>query len=593
MTRPGAKSFSRIPPLCYTVPMPVHNADIAALFTEIADLQEILGENPFRIRAYRNAARVLADHGREIRELVAAGEDLTAIDGIGDDLAKKIRQIVETGTVDKVEELRKKLPPGITDLLRVQGLGPKRVKMLLDELQIANREQLAAACREGRVRGLKGFGEKLEAAMLQTLESQLAQGVRFRRATVQPSVESLLAHLRKVTGVLRAEVAGSYRRGRETVGDLDLLCCATPASPVMARFVAYDEVAKVLGQGETKSSVVLRSGLQVDLRVVPADSWGAALHYFTGSQAHNIALRRRAQDRGLKLNEYALSRDEVPVAGKTEESIFQTLELRFIPPELREDRGEVAAAEQGTLPRLIDVGDIRGDLHNHTVWSDGSLTIEELARAAKARGYEYIAVTDHSKRLTVANGLDEERLRRQIDEIDKVQGIVKGIRILKGSEVDILEDGSLDIDDATLALLDVVVVSVHHKFNLSLEKQTERVLRALDHPATTILAHPTGRLLPDRPPYEIDMAAVIARAKARGVAIELNANPYRLDLDDRQCRMAKEAGVLVSIDSDAHGPNDLENIRHGVVQARRGWLEAADVLNTRPLAALPLKSRKR
>lgn len=561
--------------------MPVLNNEIAAAFTEIADLMEIRGDNPFRIRAYRNASRIVGDLGKPLHEMVARGEDLTAIDGIGKDLAAKIETLTRGEPVATLEELRKALPAGITDLLRLPQLGPKRVKALLDELKIENRAQLEAACREGRVRAVKGLGEKLEQTLLEALKVQATQVSRFRRAAVVPYVEGLVAMLQKVTGVLRVEVAGSYRRGQETVGDVDILCCAAAASPVMARFTEHEDVRQVLAKGATKSSVVLRSGLQVDLRVVPKESWGAALHYFTGSKAHNIVMRKRAQDRGLKLNEYGLMRDEESVAGREEADIFKALDLPLIPPELREDRGEIAAAERNELPKLITIRDIRGDLHDHTQWSDGALTVEELARAAKARGLEYIAVTDHSKRLTVANGLNEERLLRQLDEIDKVQSVVKGIRILKGIEVDILEDGTLDLDDAVLRKLDVVVASVHHKFNLSLEQQTARVLKALEHPCVSILGHPTGRLLLDREPYAIDMERVIAQAKRCGVSVELNANPHRLDLDDRYCRMARDAGVLVSIDTDAHALTDLDQLCHGIAQARRAWLEPHNVLNTR------------
>lgn len=570
--------------------MPVHNADIENVFSEIADLQEILGENPFRIRAYRNAARIIGGHPQEIRELVEVGADLTQIEGIGDDLAKKIATIVNTGTVDTLERLRQQFPPGITDLLRVQGLGPKRLKQLLVELKIQNRAELKQACEDGRVAKIRGFGDKLVHSILESLNSQASMGQRFLRANVIPYVEDLVAYLQKVPGVHAAAVAGSYRRGRETVGDVDILCAAASSSPVMSRFLAYDDQKEVLASGDTKASVRLRSGLQVDLRVVPRESWGAALVYFTGSQAFNIALRKRAQDRGLKLNEYGLFKDgdasEIPVAGRTEDEIFQSLELPNIPPELREDRGEIAAALAGKLPKLVALRDIRGDLHGHTDWSDGELTVEGVARAAKARGYEYIAITDHSQRLSIAHGLDAERLRRQLDEIEKINHLVKGVRVLKGIEVDILEDGALDLPDSILSRLDLVIGSVHHKFNLPEDLQTARVMKAMDNPYLTIIAHPTGRLLPDRPPFAINIPQVIEHAKKRGVVLELNASPMRLDLDDKYCRMCKEAGVLISIDSDSHSPADYDNLKHGILQARRAWLEPHDVLNTRPLSEL-------
>ena len=564
--------------------MAASNERIAEVFAEIADLQEILGENPFRVRAYRNAARIVGDLGKELSEMVAAGADLTQIDGIGKDLAAKIATILSTGTVDTLEKLRSKLPAGIGDLLRIPNLGPKRVKALLDELKIGNREQLAVACREGRVRELKGFGEKTESALLLAVELLASEDKRYLRTSAATHVDALLERLRKVPGVTRAEVAGSFRRGRETVGDLDLLCAAEAAGPVMQEFLASDGVAETIAQGDTKSSVRLRNGIQVDLRVVPEASFGAALNYFTGSKAHNIVLRRRAQERGLKLNEYGLMEGETAVAGRTEEEIYKRLDLPWIPPELREDRGEVDAADRGRLPRLVELDDIRGDLHAHTTWTDGTQSIEELARTARERGYEYIAVTDHSKRLAMVHGLDEKRLLEQIEEIEKVR--VKGIRILKGIEVDILDDGALDLSDDVLQRLDLVVGSVHGKFNLTSDQQTERVLRAMDNRYFTIFAHPTGRLLLDRPGYAIDIPRVIRHAKQRGCFVELNANPYRLDLDDRHVRVAKEEGVLVSINTDAHSAKDFDNMRYGLTQARRGWLEARDVLNTRPLKEL-------
>jgi len=574
--------------------MPVHNADIAAIFAEIADLQEILGENPFRIRAYRNAARVISGLGHELREMIDAGTDLTEIDGIGADLAKKIQTIMVSGTVDTLEKLRGQLPPGITDLLRVQGLGPKRLKQLLSDLQIQNRAELERACIEQKVRMLRGFGEKVEAAILHSLQHQAVQDQRFLRANVMPCVECLVSGLREVPGVRDVAVAGSYRRGQETVGDIDILCSAASGSDVMSRLVASEDVKDIIAHGSTKSSVRLRSGLQVDVRVVPQESWGAALLYFTGSKAVNIVMRKRAQERSLKLNEYGLfnekaeepGSEDASLAGKTEDEIFKALELRGIPPELREDRGEIAAALEDKLPHLVVPSDIRGDLHGHSDWSDGELTIEEVARTAKDRGYEYIAITDHSKRLTVANGLTPERLVRQLEEVDRVNHLVRGIRLLKGLEADVLEDGTLDMPDEILARLDVVVASVHHKFNLPEDRQTARVMKAMDNPYVTIIAHPTGRLLPDRPPYAINIPKIIEHAAKRGVALELNASPMRLDLDDKYCRMCKEAGVLVSIDSDSHKAADYDNMRHGIMQARRAWLEATDVLNARRLPEL-------
>jgi DNA polymerase (family X) len=566
--------------------MPIHNADIAAVFDQIADLLEIKGENPFRIRAYRNAARTIGDLGQELRERCAQGADLTEIPGIGKDLAVKIQEIVSTGSCKALESLRGELPAGITDLLLLPGVGPKRVKTLYEKLQIESLDQLAEAAMAGRVRELPGFGEKTEQSILQSIQVRASQGKRFRRATVVPYVDSLLKNLAAVPGVRKVEAAGSYRRSRETVGDVDLLAIAAPESPIMDRFAGYDEVVKVLAKGETKSSVVLRSGLQADLRVVAAESYGSALIYFTGSKAHNIAMRRIAQGKKLKLNEYGVEMGEKRIAGRTEEEVYEALGMTWVPPELREDRGEIEASLKGKVPALVEAGDIRGDLHMHSTWSDGAETIVQMARAAKARGRDYVAITDHSKRLTVANGLDEKRLRKQWEEIDRIDAKAEGIAILKGIEVDILEDGSLDLPDSVLGELDIVVASVHSKFNLPRDRQTERVLRAMDRPFFSILAHPTGRLILSREPFEIDMERVIEHARQRGCFLELNAHPERLDLNDVHCQMAKSAGVLVSIDTDAHSSRDLDNLAHGVGQARRGWLGKTDVLNTRPLKEL-------
>lgn len=564
----------------------MNNPEISAAFDEIADLLEIKGENPFRIRAYRNAARVIGELGEELSAKVDKGEDLTQLAGIGKDLAAKIGQIVITGRIAYLEELRQELPAGLMEMLRLPGLGPKRVKILFNDLNLRDVEQLASAAKEGKIRELKGFGEKIEATILKAIENRQVEGRRFRRASVTAQAEDLLARLRAVPGVKQAELAGSYRRARETIGDLDILVEAASPDAAMDCFTSYAEVQQVLARGDTKSSILLRTGIQVDLRVVPAESFGAALQYFTGSKEHNIAVRKIAQASGLKVNEYGVMKGEESIAGRTEKDVYAALGLRWISPELRENRGEVERAAAGDLPRLIEVADIRGDLHNHSTWSDGVHTIAEMAAAAQERGYEYLAMCDHSKRLTVANGLDEKRLAQQVEEIDRLNETFKSFRLLKGSEVDILEDGSLDLSDEILARLDLVVVSVHSKFNLPREQQTERVLRALDHPCVSILAHPTGRLILERAPYEIDIPRVIEHARQRGCFLELNANPMRLDLNDIYCQMAKQAGVLISVDVDGHRAQHLGNITYGIGQARRGWLEKKDVLNTRPLNEL-------
>lgn len=571
------------------------NREMAEQFEALADLLEIKGENPFKIRAYRNAARMLADHAVEMSVEVAAGRDLTDIPGIGKELAAKIATMVQEGRLPALEKVRAEFPPTLPDLLKIPGLGPKRVRHLLDELQVASLDDLAAAARAGKIRDLPGFGPKLEAALLEAVTKRMDTTVRHLRATTVPVVERITALLKAQPGVSQVAAAGSYRRGRDTVGDLDFLAVADDPAAVMAVFTGQPDVERVLARGETKGSVLFKGGLQADLRLVEAGSFGAALQYFTGSQAHNIATRRRAQTMGLKQNEYGIFRGEESVAGATEEEVYRVLGLPWIPPELREDAGEIEAAEQGTLPYLVEEKDLRGDLHNHTTWSDGVLSVEEVARHAASLGWDYIAITDHSKRLTVANGLDEERLEKQLEEIDRVNALGLGIAVLKGSEVDILEDGSLDLPASILKQLDVVIVSVHSRFKLSREQQTNRILNALEHPYVTFLAHPTGRLLLERDPYEVDLDKVLDHIRQRGCFVELNAHPLRLDLNEGYCRKAKERGIPVVINNDAHSLPDFRHHAHGILQARRGWLEKKDVLNTLGRDALlkMLRSTKR
>jgi DNA polymerase (family 10) len=566
--------------------MPIHNADIASLFDEVANLLEIQGANPFRIRAYRNAARTLAELGWDIRGRLLAGEPLPKLPGIGDDLTAKIHEIVTTGHLNLLDRLHREFPPAVTELLKIPGLGPKRVKTLYHDLDVQTVEQLYRAARDGRIHALPGFGEKTELNILQSVEAHASQPHRFKLAVAAQYAESLAEWLRQIDGVDKVVIAGSYRRMRDTVGDIDILVTARTGSQVMTKFQNYEEVVEVLSAGSTRASVVLRSGLQVDLRVVATESFGSALHYFTGSKAHNIAIRRLAQERGLKINEYGVYRDGARIAGKDEASVFAAVDLPYIPPELRENRGEIEAARTGRLPRLIELVDLRGDLHCHTKATDGHNTLKEMALAARGRGLEYLAITEHSRHLTVAHGLDPLRLAAQIDEIDALNAELSGIMLLKGIEVDILEDGSLDLPDSILGRLDVVIGAVHSQFHLSRTKQTERIIRAMDHPYFTILAHPTGRLIEEREPYDVDMARVIRAARQRGCYLEINAHPARLDLLDTYCQMAKAEGVKLSINSDAHSTLDFDNLRFGVGQARRGWLEKDDVLNTRSLAQL-------
>jgi DNA polymerase (family 10) len=566
--------------------MPSHNADIAAVFEEIANLLEIEGANPFRIRAYRNAAQAINALSTEAYVLLEKKEDLTELPGIGRDLASKIEEIVVTGHCTLLDRLHTELPPAVTELLKVPGLGPKRVRHLYHDLDVQTVEQLYGAARDGRIRALPGFGEKTELNILQAVEAHADQKGRFKLAVAAQYAEPLRAFLAGVPGVKETTVAGSYRRMRETVGDLDIVVTAAPGSAVMEHFTGYEEVAEILAAGGTRASVVLKCGLQVDLRVVADESYGAALHYFTGSKAHNIAVRYIAQKKGLKINEYGVFRGKNRIAGETEESVYRAVGLSFIPPELRENRGEIDVARARKLPRLVELPDLRGDLHVHTKATDGHNTLREMALAGKSHGLEYIAVTDHSRELRVAQGLDPLRLKRQCDEIDALNEELEGITLLKGIEVDILEDGTLDLPNHVLAQLDLVVGAVHSKFELPRARQTERILRAMEHPHFTILAHPSGRLIPQRPPYDVDMPRIIREAGRRGCFLELNAQAERLDLLDIYCQMAKEEGVLVSVNSDAHSTFDFANLRFGIGQARRGWLEKQNVLNTRPLEEL-------
>ncbi|MHB1121872.1 MAG: DNA polymerase/3'-5' exonuclease PolX [Ramlibacter sp.] len=566
--------------------MTVVNADVAAVFSRIADLLEVQGANPFRIRAYRNAARNVGELGRSVAAMVEAGEDLDQLPGIGPDLAGKIGEIVATGTCEQLERLRQELPPAITELLAIPRLGPKRVRTLHQELGVKTIAELLRCARGGRIRAVPGFGPTMERLILEAASARLAQERRLKLPVAAQIAEGLLGELRAVPGVRQAVAAGSLRRMRDTVGDLDLLVTTERGSPVMQRFAEGPRVERVLSRGTTRATVVLRNGVQVDLRAVQPASFGSAWLYFTGSKAHNIALRRLAQEAGLKLNEYGLFRDHERIAGDSELSVYRALGLPFIEPELREDRGEIEVARARLLPRLVRLADLRGDLHSHTSDSDGRDSVEAMAQAALARGWSYLAITDHSQRLAVAGGLDAGRLARQIDRIDALNARLQGIVLLKGAEVDILEDGSLDLPDAILGRLDLVIGAIHHRFDLPRERQTARLLRAMEHPYFTILAHPTGRLIDQRGPCDIDLPRVIRAARERGCYLECNAQPERLDLTDLACRIARDEGVLVSIASDAHGVLEFGHLEHGVATARRGWLRAADVLNTRSLDEL-------
>jgi DNA polymerase (family 10) len=557
------------------------NAAIARILREVADLLEIKGDNPFKIRAYRNGADITANHPHELSALDDVG--LREIPGIGKDLAARIREIATTGDTDFHRELIAAFPPTILDLLSLQGMGPKTVAMLYRELSVRNLEELEAAAADGRIRALKGMGAKKEALIVKALDERKRFAGRHLLRDAEETAATLVAYLLERAPGAAIEPVGSLRRGCETCGDLDLLASGAPAS-VMDDFVEYVPVERVLGHGDTKSSVLLAGGFQADLRLVSADSRGAAMQYFTGSKAHNIALRDRAIGMGLKLNEYGLFRlaDDTRLAGEREEDIYAALGLDWVPPELREMHGEIDAADAHALPRLLTHADLRGDLHMHTTETDGKDDIRTMAAAAREAGLEYIAITDHSQSLAMANGLDE---RRAIDHAERIRAVDAegvGVRLLAGIECDILADGSLDLADDCLAALDIVVASVHSAFNQERQQMTDRVLRALTNPHVDILGHATGRMLLKRPPYPLDVEAVIDAAARHGAAIEINSQPYRLDLNDMHAKLARDRGVRLVISSDAHSRRALAVTRWGAIVARRAWLEPVHVLNTRP-----------
>ncbi len=567
--------------------MPIHNSEIANIFNEVAKFLEIEGANPFRVRAYRSAARTISSLSDSAADRIAQGLDLTEIPGIGRDLADKIATIVETGSLPLLKELESRLPSGLKDIIRLSGIGPKKTAALYKELGIKNLEDLKKAAESGRIRELRHFGAKIEANILEEVSRGKKDGEgRILLIEAEEYAEPLCRHLQKSKGVKQVVLAGSYRRRQETVGDLDILVTCQKGSSVMNDFTGYDDVRKVVSQGKTRSTVILRSGLQVDLRVVSEVSYGAALHYFTGSKPHNIAIRKIGVNKGYKINEYGVFKKDKRIAGRTEEEVYEIVGLPYIEPELREDRGEIKEAQQGKLPKLIRIEDLRGDLHTHTNETDGRDTLEEMAQAAQERGYSYLAVTDHSKQVTVAKGLDEDRLLKQVDAVDGLNDSLKGLTLLKGIEVDILKDGSLDLPDRVLERLDIRVCSVHSHFNLTAKEQTERILRAMDNPLFNVLGHPSGRLIQTRNAYDLDMERIMEGAKERGCFLELNSQPERMDLRDVHLKRAREIGVLISISTDAHWSKNLGWIRFGVNQARRGWLSSADVINTRSLPEL-------
>jgi DNA polymerase (family 10) len=564
---------------------PVENIDIARVFLEVADLLEMQEANPFRVRAYRAAARTMETLPVSAASLAASGK-LEELPGIGADLAGKIRTILETGTLPLVAELASKIPESVVELMKVPGLGPKRARQIYETLGVTSLQELDAAARAGRLRQLKGVKASLEERILKGIADLQKTAGRWRLAEADALVQPLLKFVRTAPSLTRLELAGSYRRRRETVGDIDLLAVASRPATVAKRFADYPGISQVQALGPTRCSARLRSGLQVDLRIVPRACFGAALHYFTGSKAHNIAIRTLGVKRGLKISEYGVFRGRRRIGGREEREVFAAVGLPWIPPELREARGEIEAAGEGRLPALVELEDIRGDLQVHTTYTDGKSAPDEMIAACRALHYEYVAITDHTKAVRVAGGLSRRDFLRQFREIERLQRRFDDITILKGAEVDILEDGTLDLDERTLSELDLVVVAVHSQFNLSKSAMTRRIVRALRHRRVQLLVHPTGRIIGKREPYQLDLAQVIKAAADHGVWLEINAQPDRLDLADAQIRLAHEAGVHLVIDTDAHRTDELAFMRHGVDQARRGWCQAKNIVNTRTLTAL-------
>ncbi len=566
----------------------MENRDIAAVFEQIASLMKILQDDPkwtFKAAAYERAARSLESFPERAADLARDPErKLTAIPGVGADLASKIKELAETGKCEYHQEQLNKVPPTLLDMLQLQGVGPQKVRLFYKQMGIKSVAELQAAAQAEKLRGLPGMSKKSEENILKAVDTFERAVGRFLLAQADRTAEVLTAFLKELKEVDTVTPAGSLRRGKETVGDLDLLVIGKSHARIAEHFTSFPEITEVLAKGEDKVSVRLKSGLQVDVRLLEPESYGAALQYFTGSKEHNVLLRDRAKRRGLRLNEYGLFKGEGKrrIAGRTEEEVYKKLGLPWIPPELRECQGEIEAAEEGRLPRLLELKDIKGDLQMHTRASDGKATVAEMARAALQRGYRYIAVTDHSKSVTIANGLDEKRALEYLKEVRAARKKVPGIEIWAGMEVDIMGDGSMDMPDDILRQLDVVVATIHSRMNMPAEEMTARILKALENPYVKILGHPTGRQLLRRDPYQYDMDLVFETARKKGVVVEINASPERLDLCDRHVRLAKRKGLKFVISTDAHSPAHFHFMRYGVVTARRGWLEKKDVINTLP-----------
>jgi len=561
------------------------NREIAAMFEAIADMLELLGENAFRVNSYRKASRVIGDLTEDVADL-AEQRSLQKLPGIGASTAKKIAEYLETGTMERYEELAAEVPEGVIEMMHVPGVGPKTAGLVYKEAGIDSVTGLAEAIEAGQLTDLPGLGPKKLENILKGVAVYLAGQERVLLGRALPVAEEIAEAMRKIPGVGHVLPAGSLRRRRETIGDIDILVASTEGKAVVQAFVGLRQVRDVLAAGETKGSVRVEGGLQVDCRVVPPESFGAAAQYFTGSKAHNVRLREIAIGRKLKLNEYGVFSGGEPVAGETEEAVYAALGLPWIPPELREDRGEIEAAQAGELPDLVELDDIQGDLHLHSTWSDGGASIEQMAEACRAIGYHYLCVTDHSESLTIAGGLTPEQLAKQREEIDELNRTLEGFRILAGCEVDILGDGSLDLPDDVLAGLDFVIASIHTGMTQSADRLTSRIVAAMEHPHVHAIGHPTGRIIGQREPYALDFEALVRAAADTGTALEINAYVERLDLNDVHARAARDAGVRLVINTDAHAPDQLAMMRFGVATARRGWATRADVLNTLPLKKL-------
>jgi len=564
----------------------MNNDQIAAMLKEIADILDIKGENPFKVRAYRRAHDAIRGLSEDLSTIHAEGR-LLDIDGIGKGIGEHIDDLFSTGHMSYYEEARSSIPIGLLDILNVPGLGPKKVRMLWDKLGISTLDQLDSAARLHQIRELAGMGAKSEENILNGIEV-VRQGLeRKTLGEATQLAEQIVRSLEQVSGVERLVPAGSVRRARETIGDIDILAVAADPEKVMTSFTSLDIVEEILAHGPTKSSIRTRQGIQVDLRVVPEDSFGAALQYFTGSKQHNVHLRSLAQKCSLKINEYGVfDEKDSSIAGTSEQQVYAALGMDFIPPEMREDTGEIEAALEHNVPQLVEQTDIRGEIHAHSTYSDGHNTIEEVARAAQGRGYKYIVITDHSKSLTVANGLDEKRLLEQAEEVAAVNKKMKDFRVLRGIEVDILADGSLDLNDDALAELDLVIASIHSGFQQSKERITDRICSAIENPHVDVIGHPTGRLINRRPSYEVDVDQMLRAAVDTGTALELNAHYMRLDLRDTHLRRARQLGAMIAIGTDAHVIHDMDMIRYGVATARRGWMGPEHILNTKPLEDL-------